>query len=217
MGIRCDPPLSGRQDGSVHLHRTRPALRDPSVGVLSDVGHRADVRSARLLPAICKDYEDKQQRFIDESTRLLGILDRRLEGRDWIVDDYSIADIATLGWVNALVEFYAAGDILGLSSERPRMAWTRAGSTGRPAWPPHSREASMSIIAPIITTKASEFAKSRSMSTSSWARVARFCWIALSEPTPRNYSRSKGHIIFIRWRSTTRCTAVPAQARGLQR
>ncbi len=52
MGIRCDPPLSGRQDGSVHLHHTRPALRDPSVGVLSDVGHRADVRSARLLPAI---------------------------------------------------------------------------------------------------------------------------------------------------------------------
>ncbi len=86
-----------------------------------------------------KDYEDKrpQQRFIDESTRLLGILDRRLEGRDWIVDDYSIADIATLGWVNALVEFYAAGDIRWPQQlfERPRMAWTRAGSTGRPAWP----------------------------------------------------------------------------------
>ena len=70
MGIRCDPPLSGRQDGSVHLHRTRPALRDPSVGVLSDVGHRADVRTARLFLRFAgKDYEDKRprQRFVDES------------------------------------------------------------------------------------------------------------------------------------------------------
>lgn len=81
-----------------------------------------------------KDYEDKrpQQRFIDESTRLLGILDRRLEGRDWIVDDYSIADIATLGWVNALVEFYAAGGILGLSSFSNVRAWLGRG-LARPA------------------------------------------------------------------------------------
>ena len=81
-----------------------------------------------------KDYEDKrpQQRFADESKRLLGILDRRLEGRDWIVDDYSIADIATLGWVNALVEFYAAGDILGLSSYSNLHAWLARG-LARPA------------------------------------------------------------------------------------
>lgn len=81
-----------------------------------------------------KDYEDKrpQQRFIDESKRLLGILDRKLEGRDWIVDDYSIADIATLGWVNALAVFYAAGDILGLSDYRNIQAWLERG-LARPA------------------------------------------------------------------------------------
>ncbi len=81
-----------------------------------------------------KDYEDKRprQRFIDESTRLLGILDRQLEGRDWIVDDYSIADIATLGWVNALIEFYAAGDILGLSDYSNIQAWLVRG-LARPA------------------------------------------------------------------------------------
>ena len=81
-----------------------------------------------------KDYEDKrpQQRFVDESRRLLGILDRRLEGRDWIVDDYSIADIATLGWVNALFEFYAAGDVLGLSSFPNVQAWVGRG-LARPA------------------------------------------------------------------------------------
>lgn len=76
-----------------------------------------------------KDYEDKRprQRFVDESRRLLGVLDHRLEGREWIVDDYSIADIATFGWVNALVEFYAAGDILGLSSYSNVQAWLERG------------------------------------------------------------------------------------------
>jgi GST-like protein len=81
-----------------------------------------------------KDYEDKrpQQRFVDESKRLLGVLDRRLVSRDWIVDDYSIADIATLGWVNALVEAYDAGDILGLSNYSNVQAWLGRG-LARPA------------------------------------------------------------------------------------
>ena len=81
-----------------------------------------------------KDYEDKRprQRYIDESKRLLEILDRQLEGREWIVDNYSIADIATLGWVNALVESYAAGDILGLSNYSNIQAWLGRG-LARPA------------------------------------------------------------------------------------
>ena len=81
-----------------------------------------------------KDFEDKRplQRFAEESKRLLGVLDRQLEGRDWIVDEYSIADIATLGWVNALVESYAAGDILGLSTYSNIQAWLVRG-LARPA------------------------------------------------------------------------------------
>lgn len=81
-----------------------------------------------------KDYEDKRprQRFIDESKRLLGVLDRHLEGREWLVDDYSIADIATLGWVSALAEVYAAGDILGLGEYSNVEAWLRRG-LARPA------------------------------------------------------------------------------------
>ena len=81
-----------------------------------------------------KDYEDKRprQRYIDESKRLLDILDRQLEGREWIVDNYSIADIATLGWVNALIESYAAGDILGLSNYSNIQAWLGRG-LARPA------------------------------------------------------------------------------------
>ena len=81
-----------------------------------------------------KDYEDKRplQRFTEESKRLLSVLDRQLEGRDWIVDDYSIADITMLGWVNALVESYAAGDILGLSTYSNIQAWLGRG-LARPA------------------------------------------------------------------------------------
>jgi GST-like protein len=63
-----------------------------------------------------KDYEDKRprDRYVAESKRLLGVLDKRLEGRDWIMgSDYTIADIATFGWVRNLVGFYEAGDLVG--------------------------------------------------------------------------------------------------------
>src|SRR5690242_6946996 len=62
-----------------------------------------------------KDFEDKRprDRYIAESRRLLGVLDRRLESRDWIMDEYSIADIATLPWVRNLAGFYGAGELVG--------------------------------------------------------------------------------------------------------
>lgn len=63
-----------------------------------------------------KDFEDKRprDRYIAESRRLLKVLDQRLDGRNWIMGDtYTIADIATLPWVNNLVGFYGAGDLVG--------------------------------------------------------------------------------------------------------
>jgi len=63
-----------------------------------------------------KEYEDKRprDRYVAESRRLLGVLDQRLEGRQWIIgDDYTIADIATFGWVRNLIGFYEAGDLVG--------------------------------------------------------------------------------------------------------
>lgn len=63
-----------------------------------------------------KDYEDKRprDRYVAESKRLLGVLDRRLQGRDWIQDDYGIADIATFPWVRNLIGFYEAGELVGI-------------------------------------------------------------------------------------------------------
>jgi GSH-dependent disulfide-bond oxidoreductase len=65
-----------------------------------------------------RDYDDKRplQRYVDESRRLLGVLERRLSENAWITgDDYSIADIATFPWVRNLVGFYDAGDLVGMS------------------------------------------------------------------------------------------------------
>lgn len=39
------------------------------------------------------------QRFIDETSRLYAVLDRQLEGKDFIAGDYSIADMACYPWV----------------------------------------------------------------------------------------------------------------------
>ncbi len=66
-----------------------------------------------------KDYEDKRprDRYVAESKRLLGVLDQRLQGRDWIMgSEYSIADIATFPWVRNLIGFYEAGDLVGIDN-----------------------------------------------------------------------------------------------------
>ncbi len=73
-----------------------------------------------------KDYEDKRplQRYVAESKRLLGVLETRLEDRDWIVGDaYSIADISLLGWVRNLVGFYGAGELVDYKSLKRVPAW----------------------------------------------------------------------------------------------
>ena len=63
-----------------------------------------------------KEYEDKRprDRYINESARLLGVLDQRLQGRKWIMgEQFTIADIAIFPWVRNLVEYYGAGELVG--------------------------------------------------------------------------------------------------------
>lgn len=82
-----------------------------------------------------KDFEDKRprDRYAAESRRLLGVLEQRLSGRDWIMgDDYSIADIATLGWVRNLVGFYSAGDLVDYDKLVQIPRWLEQG-LARPA------------------------------------------------------------------------------------
>jgi GSH-dependent disulfide-bond oxidoreductase len=65
-----------------------------------------------------KDFEDKRprDRYVNESKRLLAVLNQHLKGRRWIMgDQYTIADIATFPWIRNLVGFYGAGEIVGFS------------------------------------------------------------------------------------------------------
>ncbi|RZL32758.1 MAG: glutathione S-transferase, partial [Rubrivivax sp.] len=77
-----------------------------------------------------KDYEDKRprDRYVAEARRLLAVLDGHLKGKAWLVgDEYTIADIATWPWVNNLIGFYEAGDLVGYGDfaevERVRAAF----------------------------------------------------------------------------------------------
>ena len=82
-----------------------------------------------------KDWEDKRPlgRYVAESKRLLGVLEQRLTGRDWIMgQDYTIADIATFPWVHNLVGFYEAGALVGFD-QFPQVQRALAAFVERPA------------------------------------------------------------------------------------
>ena len=81
-----------------------------------------------------KAIEDPRplQRYVEESRRLLAVLDGRLEKRQWVMDDYSIADISLLGWVNNLITFYEARELVGFDDSGNVAAWLERG-LARPA------------------------------------------------------------------------------------
>ena len=67
-----------------------------------------------------KDFEDKRplERYVNEARRLLGVLDQRLEGRDWVMGDYSVADIAIFPWVRCMRDVYQAAELVGIDELR---------------------------------------------------------------------------------------------------
>ncbi|MDP3897196.1 MAG: glutathione S-transferase N-terminal domain-containing protein [Mesorhizobium sp.] len=82
-----------------------------------------------------KEIEDKRplERYVNESKRLLGVLETRLEGRQWIMgDDYTIADISMIGWVRAVTVFYDAGEHVGMAGMPNVSSWLER-ALARPA------------------------------------------------------------------------------------
>lgn len=82
-----------------------------------------------------REYEDKRplHRYRDESRRLLGVLETRLTSGPWIMgDEFTIADVATLGWVRNLVGFYGARELVDFDSLKAVPAWLERG-LARPA------------------------------------------------------------------------------------
>jgi GST-like protein len=75
-----------------------------------------------------KEIEDKRplERFRLESKRLLGVLETRLEGRDFIMgEEYTIADISLIGWVRNMspTGFYNASELVDFDSFRRVRVW----------------------------------------------------------------------------------------------
>ncbi len=53
-----------------------------------------------------------RDRYIAEARRLLAVIEKELDGKDWITGAFSIADIALAPWINGL-EFYGAKPLVG--------------------------------------------------------------------------------------------------------
>lgn len=69
-------------------------------------------------------WDDKrpQERYIAEAKRLLGVLDKEMNGKDWIAGDYSIADMAIAPWLRAL-DFYGAKEAVGWDDHKNLVAY----------------------------------------------------------------------------------------------
>jgi len=80
----------------------------------------------------CKDPYPVE-RYTNESKRLLGVLDRQLSDREYLVEDYSIADIATFPWVRGLSASYQADEVIRIDEFPHVEAWL-ARCTARPAF-----------------------------------------------------------------------------------
>src|SRR5947207_4286297 len=82
-----------------------------------------------------RKIEDKRplKHYVDESKRLLQVIDARLEDRAWVMgDDYTIADISMLGWVRNLIGYYGARELVEFDALRHLPAWLERG-LARPA------------------------------------------------------------------------------------
>ena len=62
------------------------------LGPMAGQNHHFSVYAPEKLPYAIN-------RYVNETNRLYGVLDRQLEGRDYIAGDYSIADMASYPWI----------------------------------------------------------------------------------------------------------------------
>ena len=96
---------------------------------------QCSVKSASSINSPARTYEDKRprDRYVNESKRLLGVMESRLKGRQWFMaDEYTIADVSMLGWVRNLIGFYGARELVAFDSLKQVPAWLDRG-LARPA------------------------------------------------------------------------------------
>jgi GST-like protein len=82
-----------------------------------------------------RHIEDRRplEHYVNESKRLLAVLDAHLDGRTWLVgEEFTIADIATLGLVRNLIGYYGARDLVAFDELTHVPAWLER-ALARPA------------------------------------------------------------------------------------
>lgn len=106
-----DSPLSVFESGAILLHladragrfaptdaRGRTALMEWLFWQVGNLGPMAGQLS-HFVNYAQGEHPYSHERYAGEYRRCLTVLERRLEGRDYILDDYSIADMAAWPWV----------------------------------------------------------------------------------------------------------------------
>jgi len=66
---------------------------------------------AKFCGAAIEDPRPRD-RYVAEAIRLLRVVDQALDGRDWMIGEFSIADIALAPWLNGL-DFYGVKPLVG--------------------------------------------------------------------------------------------------------
>lgn len=82
-----------------------------------------------------KAFEDKRprDRYVNESRRLLAVVNERLADQPWIMgDEYTVADMAIFPWVRNLTGFYEAGELVGIQ-DYPNVLRSLEAFVARPA------------------------------------------------------------------------------------
>ena len=70
------------------------------------------------------DHPYPLDRYKTETKRLLSVIEKRLDGRTFMVgDEYSIADMAIFPWILCLDKFYEANEILELKAYENIQSW----------------------------------------------------------------------------------------------
>ena len=85
------------------LHADRPARAEGDAGVAVLAGRQSRARwpGSSAISSITRRASTliRIKRYANEYNRCLGVLERRLEGREYILGEYSIADMASFPWV----------------------------------------------------------------------------------------------------------------------
>ena len=72
------------------------------------------------------DHPYPLERYATEARRLLGVLEGRLQGRTFLVgDEYSIADMATMPWINAVQAYDGAPEKLEFKKFPNVLSWVK--------------------------------------------------------------------------------------------